>query len=344
MKTSTFAIGAFANVASAHYFFETNIVNGQASQPWQYIREFTRPTAFNPIKFSSNPAEDIRDNSFVDSEDIVCNQGAFTNAAKTDVLEVAAGSEVRVKLGVQARMEHPGPALVYMSRAPDDDVKSYDGSGDWFKIFEEDVCNTGGDFTTDAWCTWSEDEMAADIPADTPDGEYLVRFEHIGVHRSHVNQPEHYVSCVQVKVTGGGSGTPGPTVQFPGAYKDTDEYATFSIYGGQKPFPMPGPAVWSSGNGGGSTGGDAGASPAPAPGGNEDESAGDDTAAPSPAPPAASSPAAADPSPAPPADGGNAGGACANQWEQCGGNGFSGPTCCSTGSCTVVNAYYSQCL
>lgn len=334
MKTTTFAIGAFANVASAHYFFETNIVNGAASQPWQYIREFTRPTAFNPIKFSSNPAEDIRDNSFIDSEDIICNQGAFTNAAKTDVLEVAAGSEVRVKLGVQARMEHPGPALVYMSRAPGDDVKAYDGSGDWFKIFEEDVCNTGGDFTTDAWCTWSEDEMAADIPADTPDGEYLVRFEHIGVHRSHVNQPEHYVSCVQVKVTGGGSGTPGPTVQFPGAYKDTDAYATFSIYGGQIPFPMPGPAVWSSGNGGdagGNTGGDA-----------------EEGTAPAPAPPASSSPAteapaeeAPAPAPAPPANGG---GACAAQWEQCGGNNFSGSTCCSAGSCTVVNDWYSQCI
>lgn len=70
---------------------------------------------------------------------------------------------------------------MYMSRATGDDVKAYSGiGGDWFKIFEEGVCNDGGDFTTDAWCTWGRDEMAATIPTDTPDGEYLMRFEHIG--------------------------------------------------------------------------------------------------------------------------------------------------------------------
>ena len=33
MKTSTFAIGALANVASAHYFFETNIIDGAFISP-----------------------------------------------------------------------------------------------------------------------------------------------------------------------------------------------------------------------------------------------------------------------------------------------------------------------
>ena len=44
--------------------------------------------------------------------------------------------------------ESKGPGMVYMSKAPND-VQSYDGSGDWFKIFQEGVCNTGGDFTTE---------------------------------------------------------------------------------------------------------------------------------------------------------------------------------------------------
>ena len=65
------------------------------------------------------------------------------------------------------------------------------------------------------------------------------------MHRSHVNQPEHYVSCLQIKVVNGGSGKPGPTVKFPGAYKASDGYAKYSIYNGYKDFPMPGPAVWS---------------------------------------------------------------------------------------------------
>jgi hypothetical protein len=70
-----------------------------------------------------------------------------------------------------------------MSRAPGDNVKNYDGSGDWFKIFQEGVCNNGGDFTTNAWCTWDRNWIAAKIPVGTPSGEYLMRFEHIGKYR-----------------------------------------------------------------------------------------------------------------------------------------------------------------
>ncbi|EPS44791.1 hypothetical protein H072_1225 [Dactylellina haptotyla CBS 200.50] len=39
-----------------------------------------------------------------------------------------------------------------------------------------------------------------------------------------------------------------------------------------------------------------------------------------------------------------AGGSCASLYGQCGGIGFTGPTCCSQGTCKVGNPYYSQCL
>ena len=236
MKFSTVVLCAGAQVANAHYFFNTNIINGVTQPNDKYVRQSTRATKFNPIKFSTNPAADIRDNSFADGPDIRCNQGA-SSARGAEVLTVNAGDEVRFKLAVGAKMQHPGPGFIYMSKAPGD-VKTYDGSGDWFKIFEEGVCE-GGDFTKDAWCDYDRDWIAGKIPKDTPNGEYLVRVEHIGVHRSHVGQPEHYVSCMQVKVQNGGAGTPGPLVKFPGAYKPTDGYAKFSIYNGRKPFPMP---------------------------------------------------------------------------------------------------------
>ncbi|KAF7336297.1 putative alpha-L-arabinofuranosidase [Mycena venus] len=39
------------------------------------------------------------------------------------------------------------------------------------------------------------------------------------------------------------------------------------------------------------------------------------------------------------------GSTCAAQWAQCGGQGYSGPTCCQSGfTCTFSNDYYSQCL
>ncbi|CRK17972.1 hypothetical protein BN1723_013707 [Verticillium longisporum] len=131
MKVSSFVLAVVAQVASAHYFFDTNIINGN-SQP------------------SFNPTADIRDGSFADGPDIRCNQGAFSAAGRTEVLAVNAGDEVRVRLGVGATMEHPGPRLVYMSRAPGDNVKASDGSGDWFKTFEEGVCSSSSDFTKNA--------------------------------------------------------------------------------------------------------------------------------------------------------------------------------------------------
>jgi hypothetical protein len=324
-SASAIVLSAVAQVATAHYFFDTNIQNGVAQPSWKYVRDFTRPTKYNPIKFSTNPAADIRDGSFVDGPDIICNQGAFKSAGKTQVLTVNAGEEVRLKLAVGAKFQHPGPGMVYMAKAPSGSVKEYDGTGaNWFKIFEEGVCGNG-DFTSDAWCTYNRDWVAAKIPKDTPNGEYLMRFEHIGVHRSHVNQPEHYVSCIQVKVQGGGNGTPGPMVQFPGAYKATDPYANFSIYNGRKAFPMPGPAVWTGGNAGGAT------SPAKV------------TPVSSAAPAKSTMATVASPAPAAPTKAtGDA--TCAPLYGQCGGKNFTGAKCCVKGSCKAGNEWYSQCI
>ncbi|KAF3925092.1 Alpha-L-arabinofuranosidase [Arthrobotrys entomopaga] len=37
-------------------------------------------------------------------------------------------------------------------------------------------------------------------------------------------------------------------------------------------------------------------------------------------------------------------GNCAGIWQQCGGIGYTGPTCCTSSTCTYSNPYYSQCL
>ncbi|KAK4031620.1 carbohydrate-binding module family 1 protein [Parachaetomium inaequale] len=288
MKFSSLAVGVIAaQGVSAHYWSDTNLINNAAQPAYKYVRESTRATKYNPIKFSSNPAADLRDGSTINGPDSRCNQGAFSSAGRTSVLTVNAGDEIRLRLAAGAKFQPP----------------------DWFKIYEEGVCNQGADFTSSAWCDYDRNWLAAKIPKDTPNGEYLARFEHIGVHRCHVNQPEHYVSCLQVKVVNGGSGSPGPTVKFPGAYKNTDAYANFSIYNGFKNFPMPGPAVWSGGSGGNSGGG--------------------------------SSP---QPQPQPTAGNGNSGTGCAALYGQCGGRDFTGAKCCASGTCKAANEWYSQCL
>lgn len=85
------------------------------------------------------------------------------------------------------------------------------------------------------------------IPAGTPSGDYLVRIEHIALHGAESQGgAQFYIACGQLTVTGGGNGTPGPKVAFPGAYKATDPGILINIY---YPVPTsytpPGPKVWS---------------------------------------------------------------------------------------------------
>ncbi|KAF9697059.1 hypothetical protein EKO04_004592 [Ascochyta lentis] len=249
MKLTALAAAFIIQYASAHYFFDTLIVDGTESKPLEYVRENTRAAKYNPTKWKN-----IRDDMTPDMTDFRCNKGAFESASHTSTAEIKAGSKLAMKLAVGATFQHPGPAIVYMSKAPST-AQTYEGDGDWFKIFEGSICNPSGDFGKDAWCTWDKNQIEFTVPAGTPDGEYLIRSEHIGVHGAHDGQAEFYYSCAQVKVTGGtGTALPTDTIKFPGGYKKDDPSFNFSIYGGYKEYPMPGPAVWGGSN---ATGGSA---------------------------------------------------------------------------------------
>lgn len=86
------------------------------------------------------------------------------------------------------------------------------------------------------------------IPAATPDGDYLLRVEHIALHMAmQANKAQFYLSCTQIKVTGGGSGKPGPLVSLPGAYKSTDPGILVDLnkyLSNPDSYQPPGPAVW----------------------------------------------------------------------------------------------------
>lgn len=58
-----------------------------------------------------------------------------------------------------------------------------------------------------------------------------MRAEHIALHSAGSSGgAQFYISCAQINVTGGGAGTPGPLVAFPGAYKPTDPGIMINIY------------------------------------------------------------------------------------------------------------------
>lgn len=133
-----------------------------------------------------------------------------------------------------------------MSKAPSD-VASYDGSGDWFKVFESGLCGSNPSVDTD-WCTWQKDRIEFTIPQNIPPGEYLVRVEHIGIHEGHVGKAQFYMECAQLKIDGPGGGTPSPLAKIPGIYSTTDPGIDYNKWTpNPAPYVMPGPAVWGGG-------------------------------------------------------------------------------------------------
>jgi hypothetical protein len=152
-------------------------------------------------------------------------------------------------LAVGATMQHPGPAQVYMSKAPTT-AGAYDGSGYCFKIHQETICKQGADIKKEAWCTSDKDRVSFEVAQGIPDGDYLIRTEHIGFHGAHGGQAEFYYGCAQVTVCGGGNVLSTETVKSPSVYNKNDPEVNFSVWGGnnvQYPARGSGPKVFTGG-------------------------------------------------------------------------------------------------
>lgn len=67
-----------------------------------------------------------------------------------------------------------------MSKAPGD-VSQYDGSGDWFKVFQLGTTSPWNG-TDQGWLSWNKNKFTFTLPAEIPAGQYLMRVEHIAVH------------------------------------------------------------------------------------------------------------------------------------------------------------------
>ncbi|KAK2765062.1 hypothetical protein FQN54_008761 [Arachnomyces sp. PD_36] len=206
--------------------FPALIQDGSPTPDWKYVRQWTGYYTNGPIADPESPA--IRCN--VDGDD----------GSKTETLSVAAGSTIGFT--AESEIGHPGPMLVYMAQAPGE-ASAFDGSGEsWFKIYEDGPGFGGGELT---WPSEGATEVTFDLPAALPNGDYLIRVEHIALHTAgSEGGAQFYVSCGQVTVTDGGDGTPEPLVAFPGAYSPTDPGILINIY---SPVPTnytaPGPAI-----------------------------------------------------------------------------------------------------
>ncbi|KAL4814910.1 glycosyl hydrolase family 61-domain-containing protein [Aspergillus spinulosporus] len=159
------------------------------------------------------------------STDFRCNVGSEESGLQTKTYTIKAGDTVGFATDFGAQIQHPGPLQVYLSRAPGN-VSYYDGSGEWFKIFELGPSA----FTSDGveWGVTGLNQFTFEIPQETPAGQYLLRIEHIGLHGASVyGVAEFYFNCAQLKILSDSTATPGPTLKAPSIFRQTASLGLF---------------------------------------------------------------------------------------------------------------------
>ncbi|ORY15165.1 glycoside hydrolase [Clohesyomyces aquaticus] len=212
--TFAFASLALLNSVNGHYIFEYLTANGAKGAAYQNVRKNTN---------YNSPVTDLASN------DLRCNVGGGSSSGTTTV-SVAAGSSITFT--ADTAVYHQGPVSFYMTKV--DDATKADGSTNWFKIKEIGPKFPGG--TWDLALSYS-----VTIPSCVAAGDYLVRVEQLAIHNPG-GLPQFYISCAQVKVTGGGSKT-FSGVKIPGHVKSTDPGYTANIYSNFNSYTVPGPAV-----------------------------------------------------------------------------------------------------
>jgi len=312
MKLSLAILALTAASADAHYTFLGLIWNGIRNGAWEHVR-------MTKDRFNKSPVQDVT------SIDIRCNEDPTRSIAKT--LTVSAGTTVGF---TSDTISHPGPLQFYLAKVPaGNTAATWDGAGVyWFKIYEENITTANNQLI---WPSLGVSEPSVTLPAALPNGEYLLRIEHIALHSAWtLGGAQFYLSCGQINVINGGSGTPGPLVSFPGAYSATDPGIKYDIYGyPPKAYKGPGPAVWNGGSSGSPSSAVASTGTTTTRPGTTVSTAWTTTT---------TSKAATTTST-------TVGGGGAAQYAQCGGIGFTGPTTCvAPFKCVASGQYYSQCV
>ena len=226
-------LAATISPAIAHWTYDRIIVNNQViGSPYQYVRKHTN---------GNNPLQNVN------STDMRCNIGGLSGTqTQTQTYTVTAGD--RLGFTIADTFGHPGPQQVYISKAPAD-VKEYDGSGEWAKIYTLTYSLNASYGSIDGVLKWASHRAQTfefDLPEATPPGEYLLRAEGLALHAAHkANNAQFYVACAQIKVTGNGAGLPGPTIQFPGGYKWNSTGVLIPEFWSKiKNYTSPGPQLW----------------------------------------------------------------------------------------------------
>ncbi|KAG8912185.1 hypothetical protein FRC01_005249, partial [Tulasnella sp. 417] len=272
-----------------------------------------------------------------------CNVGGDTGVAGK--CTVAAGSTVSVEMHQQfgdrtctteaIGGNHDGPVIIYLAKVPDSSTAA-GSTASWFKIWQNGLVTADATTQTYYWATDVMNDncgkVSFTVPADLEPGDYLLRAEVIALHVAFGSGgAQHYMSCYQLTVTGSGSASPAG-VSFPGAYGLSDPGILFTLYTSFTTYTIPGPTVYTPGSSPSTT---TKASSSTTTTTRTSSSSTTTTTS-------RSSTTSSTSTTTKTSSTTTASGATQTLYGQCGGSGWTGATVCAQGTCTYVNAFYSQ--
>ncbi|KAK0667017.1 family 61 putative glycoside hydrolase [Cercophora samala] len=337
-----------AALVAAHGHVSHIIVNGVYYQNYDPTTHFYQPNPPTVIGWSALQ----QDNGFVEpnnfgTSDIICHKSGAPGGGSATV---NAGDKISIVWTPEWPESHVGPVIDYLANC-NGPCESVDKTSlRWFKI--------GGAGYNANTRTWAADDLRANgnswlvqIPSDLKAGNYVLRHEIIALHGgASPNGAQSYPQCLNLRIVGNGNNSPSG-VAGTSLYRANDAGILFNPHVASPNYPVPGPALIA---------GAVSSIPQSKSTATRTASAtlpGAPVVTPTAAPvdPTSSAPVVQPPTTtlvtvtsapattAAPAPTGGAG--VAPKWGQCGGNGWTGPTVCASGStCTVLNDYYSQCI
>ncbi|PVH99558.1 lytic polysaccharide monooxygenase [Periconia macrospinosa] len=235
---------AAASLAQAHFTFVRIATNNQWHAPFRYIRNKTEPFTEPSTPEQTDPFQNIRMYNYptysTDTPNSVrCGRDNMAHAGATETLSVKAGDTVEVahvrnepaywrpelfygcpegrgtceKKPYVQDINHWGPLLIHLSPVPaGQDVSTYDGSGEWVKIYTLGLepSPTADPTKPVNWLAYNFQKQPPRfvfrIPEQTPPGQYLMRVDIVWSdgwnewRTPPFDSAQMYPSCVQLAV------------------------------------------------------------------------------------------------------------------------------------------------
>lgn len=245
MLANFLSVLSLASLVASHGVVKDFIVDG---------KKYTGPDANGAASRTAAPIRQIstfNPNYGATTGAITCGPGA---RFASQIATVNPGSRLGFdwRAGPDPWPHNTGPMLTYLTKCTNGDCKTFNATNaQWFKI-------DAAGYQNGKWIQGQTIYSKApggpkpyyfNFPKNIAPGQYILRHEIIALHLASARkQAEFYPSCIQISVTGSGTGAPAPNelVKLPGAYSDDDPgiwCRKNEQFGNGNTYVMPGPKV-----------------------------------------------------------------------------------------------------